>query len=431
MSPPVGSRAAWLAELAALAVLAAASASLLRAAGEPQRLMLPDEPLWISAGAQAFTLLLEAAGPERWESAPLAAGLASFGNPNPPVGKYWIGAFALASRGAGDRLDYAWNPDEGPRESAARGELPSRELVLGVRRGSALLGSGCLLLVYALARLVTGVRGAALVAPLFLLATPSFFQQATTVNTDAPQLFLLLLGIAAWLWQLRRGGSAWLALAAAALGLACATKYSSAAALIGMLGYTLLRRMPWRTRACDASLLGLGALACFWLSTPYLYTRPVARQLAIVAEWSRIKQVQREEPALRADAIDSAREGLSRCAARALLRPSYPALPGHALASGPLPLFGLWGLLGAAALLRPPRARGADPDSAARREAGRALLALLAVSWLVTGLWLPFDWPRYYLPIQVLTPALYAAAIAAALRWIGARRGSGRRGAPA
>ncbi len=425
-----GAHAAWLGELAALSVLIAASATLLRVARDPQRPMLPDEPLWITAGAQAFELLIEAAGPARWETEPVAARLASFGNPNPPVGKYWIGAWALASRGPGDRLDYAWHPGDGPRESAARGQLPSRDLVLHVRVGIAFLGAGCLVLVYSVARQVTGARGASLLAPLFLLATPGFSQHATTVHTDVPQLFLLLVGVAAWLVQLRRGGYAWLALAAAALGLACATKYSSAATVIGVLGYTFLRRMPWRALLLQASLLGLGALACFWLSTPYLYTRPVVKQLAIVAEWDRIKEVQREEPALRGQAIPSAPAGLWRSAQRTLLRPDYPSLPGHGLAAGPLHLFGVWGLLGAAVLARPPRPRGAEASAHRRREAGRALLALIASSWLVTGLWLPFDWPRYYLPIQVLTPPLYAAAIAAALHRIGRLPGTSASASP-
>ncbi len=382
--------------------------------------MLPDEPLWITAGAQAFELLTDTARPGRWEQEPLDAGLASFGNANPPVGKYWIGAWALALRGPGDPLDYAWDPDDGPRESAARGQLPSRELVLGVRSGIALLGAGCLLLVYTLARQVSGARWLALLAPLLLFTTPAFAESATTVHTDVPQLFLLLAGAALWLEYLRRGGRARLALAGAALGLSCAAKYSSAPALIGALLFAVLRQAAWRERAQQLAALGLGALAAFWLSTPYLYTQPIAKQLTIVEEWSRIEALQRQEPALRRQAISGAFAGLARSAQRALLRPTHPALPGAHLPPGPVNAIGALALLGAAALAGASRATAAAPQP--RADAGRALLALIGCTWLLTGLWLPFDWPRYYLPLLVLTPALPVAALAAALRWFSAPR---------
>jgi 4-amino-4-deoxy-L-arabinose transferase-like glycosyltransferase len=394
-------------ELACILAVLALGASLVAVARDPDRGMQPDEPLWITAGAQAFALLIDTARPGRWERAPLAAGLASFGNANPPVGKYWIGALAYAFRGPDDPLDYAWDPAEGPRERAARGTLPSRELVLGVRTGMAALATGCLLLCYVIAREVTGARALALAAPLLLATSAPFAEQATTVATDVPQLFWLLAGLACWLRFLAHGDHVWLGLAAAGFGLSCAAKYSSGAALVGALAFCALRRVAWRARLAQGAALAFGALAAFWVSTPYLYTQPIAKQRSIVAEWSRIKGAQREEPALLRQAIGGPAQGLRRSAVRAILRPAHPALPGLARARGPVNAIGLANLIGAAVLLSSRRASAAP----ARRECALALLAVLGASLLVTGIWLPFDWPRYYLPLLVLSPVLPVAAL--------------------
>ncbi len=42
--------------------------------------------------------------------------------------------------------------------------------------------------------------------------------------------------------------------------------------------------------------------------------------------------------------------------------------------------------------------------------------------WLMTGLWLPFDWGRYYLPVLVLVPSFYAAGAALVLEVARTRR---------
>ena len=72
-------------------------------------------------------------------------------------------------------------------------------------------------------------------------------------------------------------------------------------------------------------------------------------------------------------------------------------------------------------------------ESSGPPDSGLAVyLGLCATSiWLLTGLWLPFDWGRYTLPMLVLVPSFYAAGAAFLLDVARTRRPRAQRVSPA
>ena len=50
--------------------------------------------------------------------------------------------------------------------------------------------------------------------------------------------------------------------------------------------------------------------------------------------------------------------------------------------------------------------------------------------WLLTGLWVPFDWGRYTLPMLVLVPGFYAAGAAFLLDVARTRQPRAQRSSP-
>ena len=133
-----------------------------------------------------------------------------------------------------------------------------------------LYAGGCVAL---LSHLVARWRGPTegCVAGLVLVATPAFSVAALQPSVDAAELFWLLLA-AAGLWRARREEAAWPALwAGAALGLACMTRLTAAAAL----PFTLVALPPvspgrWRQLARVAAggtlVLGMEAMG-YWRAT--------------------------------------------------------------------------------------------------------------------------------------------------------------------
>src|ERR1700748_1783026 len=87
--------ASWLyahwASVLAWLLLALLSSSLFREAAQPAQLYV-DEAEWINSGRVAFDLLRPGASPQHWAESFDPRRLGAWGNLNPPVGKYIIGA---------------------------------------------------------------------------------------------------------------------------------------------------------------------------------------------------------------------------------------------------------------------------------------------------------------------------------------------------
>jgi hypothetical protein len=141
--------------------------------------------------------------------------------------------------------------------------------------------------VYALARVAAGVLGTLAVAALLwagvrlfdrrtafvaaLLAAVAFLpvHYAHFALNDVPALAPLCVALVGVAGVLRRGRLVDFALAGAALGVACAVKYTAGIVLFALAAAVLLAPVPGRRRAAGAGLAAAAALAGFLVANPY------------------------------------------------------------------------------------------------------------------------------------------------------------------
>jgi hypothetical protein len=458
----------------AISLIGLLSTSLVREARAPRRVYL-DESEWITAGYVAFKLLRERAPLARWEHAFDERSLGDWGNKNPPLGKYIIGLAVTPHIHADADADYHSAPLKNADDTVARGNLPPRSVLTAARTAIAACAGIALLGSYLVAFELTGSALWAALSALFLFFVPSFQFHAVRVYTDAPQIALLLFGSHALLRFTLAGRLRWLVFGLLCGGLACAVKFSSGAWWLGAvvyLGFSARNRTGGLARRC-APLLAAAVvpLAGFIAINPYLYRDPLARSGALVQAWQASKAVQRSDPQLAAAVVNSQVRRFALVTARGALAPtSAPFMESLALDAAVrltpsglgLFAFGLlalwvagwrlspladarslwrlcaWFMLGAAsefaltahvtwfggACALGLRSLAWQAEPLARR--ARAFACVLGVMWLVTALWLPFDWSRYYLPLVSQMAAVYALGTATLGRaFIWTRRESG------
>ncbi|MEE8475591.1 MAG: glycosyltransferase family 39 protein, partial [Myxococcota bacterium] len=297
--------------------------------------------------------------------------------------------------------------------------------------------------------------------------SPVFQIHATQVYMDAPQLFFQAAAVFAFGAFIQHGSRAAFALSLVAMGLACAVKFSSAPIVLAAGIFVLLRREPIRRRLGNALAVAVLPLVVFTAVNPYLYPDPIGRTREILRGWSEVKAQQSRDPRLAPSVVSSRLEGLALATKATVGQPHFfhPLLVWK-----PRPLWfdaGV-GLVGLVALLGAVRRYRFELPGARSRFTAPALIALIAVwlalrvfmaagpslllgaigafwlfgtrrgtsdrelavylglsatsMWLMTGLWLPFDWNRYYLPILVLVPSFYAAGAALVLEVARTRR---------
>jgi 4-amino-4-deoxy-L-arabinose transferase-like glycosyltransferase len=133
---------------------------------------------------------------------------------------------------------------------------------------SALCGFGIVLLLYWLARRLTGDRLAASLAMFVMLATPYFIKYASRAMSDVPTAFLFLCAISAWV--LADDDPRWFLAAGAFTGLALMARGLIGFALPLVFGaqLILLRRRPqWRylIPALALAFAPLAAWYCYFL----------------------------------------------------------------------------------------------------------------------------------------------------------------------
>lgn len=455
MSP--GSAGRWIRHWPGLLVVLGATTFLIREA-RADRPGFVDEPAWINAGAITLQLFADRAAPSIWEHAYRDRDLGDWGNKNPPLGKLLIGlaaACATSEAGETDRLGWRWGWTY--EQNLAAGRLPSDELLRAARTASAVAASITLLLVYLAGTQLAASPKIAALGPLWLVLAPGFIGHAGLAVVDTFQLALMAFSTVACLRYARARRLRWLALGAAMGGLACAVKFNAAPALLGVGLWLLTLETGWQRRittSCVAFVLSIGA---FLVVNPYLYPAPLSRTVALIEEWSRSKSVQQTDPLLASTAVRSPVEGLALASTRGLLAHASSTDPMKSSDEGPLPLRAghgallasavaalavfltlrrrrtdgrgehahpiVWALLVASIALGFPGLivlLGAGVAASVRRDDAERTFALrlpayqLGASWLAIGLWLPFDWPRYYLPILLFGAMLIPVAV----RWL-------------
>ena len=416
-----------------------------------------DEPARLTTSDLVWELLATGSGPARWAAAFDERGLGDWGNKNPPLGKYLIGG-SIAHVEVARPFDYAWSWGISRAEQT---RLPPDHLLRAGRVPIRVMGWLCLVTVFALAHVLTAGSLWALLAPLLLFLVPSFQYHALRIYTDVPEVWLILLSVLLLMQHARNGKRAWLFGGMVCGGLACAVKLSAGAMCVGAALYVLhlaLRRniRPW----VAATALAAAPLAYVAIN-PYLYPNPVGRSFETIEQWGASKQAQQQDARLKLGAVHSRAEGMALVSKRGVWLEAHLATP-RTSSIEHLPLLLPAGLLlalaGALALLaagRRPRLAGSRRVTGAfalaillawmaqlgltaelhllgpllaagalaialrsrargPREPALVLLYTLGASWLLTGLWLPFDWKGYYLPVACLAvavPALGAAAL--------------------
>ncbi len=427
------------------------SISLVALARDPSHRCQVDEPAWITSSYLTFGLATGFAPPARWEAAYDEAGLAFWGNMNPPLGKLMTGALVALHRDPADPVDYQWQWRLGYEENQARGNIPPRSLLVPVRLGIVAAAIVTLVAIYVFAWQLTANPWAALIAPAALFLSPIFQIHATQVYMDIPQLAFLAAAAASFAVFVRHSSRLAFAVSLVGMGLSCAVKFSSAPLVFATGLFVLLRPGPLRARLRRAALVASVPLAIFVAINPYLYPDPVGRSLDFLSSWSELKQQQQRDPALAPSVVSSPLQGLSATLRASLIRPPFfqprlaalrPKLwlvataaalglllamrrfrfrlPEPRGARGPLELAILasgWLLpfsVGATGLSLGLAALGAfwlfrvrtGPPS---RELAVYLALIAGITTVATGLWLPFTWGRYYLPVLTLVAPFYAA----------------------
>ena len=413
-----------------------------------------DEPSWITTGYLTWRLVTEAAPPERWSTAYTERRLGAWGTLNPPLGKLIIGAAVAYAREPGDPVRYVWLWPYSYEANLKAGTLPPPSLLSSVRGVMVPFGVLALLLVYLIAREVSGTaRYAPILAPLLLFSSRTFRDYSTMVFTDGPLLAFTLAALWFVLLWLRRTRPWQLAVALVCLGLACATKLNAGALVPVTALFVAMVPAPLKTRMTRALLAVAVPSAVFVSVNPYLWPRPLERTLSLIEGWHQCMLVQQADPA------NTARRVLDRLRAFDLILHRVLILPVRS--AGPDGFASLWshallGMLVFAAIvcltLAAFRWSGGGTDRRRVRIAlvlgalaapmtwvfpgTNALVALLLglgawrlalrlrgpdrfgasgyvtlfllTTLVATWLWLPFDWHRYYLPLLGVTPVLGA-----------------------
>jgi len=437
----------------AVLIIGLMSAMLLADAKSEARCTV-DEPGWITSGYVTWQLVTDLAPPSQWTSAFSKVG--PWGHQNPPVAKLIIGAATALAKSPEAPVEYMWQWPADYDQNLIAGNLPPPAMLAEVRTVISWFGIASLILVFLIAREVARpARWAPLLAPLLLFSYDSFRVHACRVYSDVPQMAFTLTGL--WcllLW--RRRGSTWLlAGACVAWGLACGTKFSSGAQVAGGMFFVAIVSAPWWKRCLRILVAGAVPSAIFVAVNPYLWLHPLDNTVAIIRLWSAGIVHQQHDPVLAPLRVTERLRALHLTLSRVILSPSHGRqTPGFC---GQVPRV-LVALLVATAVAASVGAilrwRGrelcrrklmfmfacagaalgvalfADGASIAIAmllvlgawkvvQPGRGGFAVIYLATLVaTVWWLPFDWPRYYLPLLGVTSVLGAlggAQIEAAL----------------
>jgi len=341
----------------------------------------------------------------------------------PPVGKYIIG-LALYITGYGDRIEELsrlkrWNFLKGYNWNVAHGRMPPKEMLYVVRLTMALFGSFTCLLIYWIGKKLFDIK-AGIIASLLLAYNPLMLLCSKRAMTDAPLLFFLTVNIllTIYFYQFLLKQNFLKPLVFSALiginsALATGTKLNGGLAEIIFLSFCMLfilvksvhHRLSgntlWSTiaqcthnreiRIVLISILisVIIAIGMFVSINPCLYHQPLKGSKSMID--SRIVGIHFQQKHW-GPLLDSLDKKASFMVRRTLLHKNYVIL-GTLLG---IPIDFCLFLLGLLLL--------SYTEIKFLLNNARPSLKSILIIWTaitITGItaWLPFDWPRYYLPV--------------------------------
>jgi hypothetical protein len=355
----------------------------------------------------------------------------------PPVGKYLIGLsiFLLGDLHLSqerDQMEY-WNPEKDRDWNTARGAMPSSELLRVSRLGMTLFGFLTCILIYGIGRLVFD-RTTGVIACLLLAWNPLMLTCSRRAMADAPVMFFLTVGVLLMIFfyrsflqqkTLRTVGLA--VIIGIDIALAAGTKLNGGLSAILFVSFCILIALfkQSQSRFSDAkhSVGGEGpeaakqvkialisvlvaaviAILVFDLSNPYLYDRPLRGWAHMVRHRMLVVKSQQEQES-GGQALTSLSQKTSFVLRRTMFQGGYVVLGNLMRIPIDFALFVLGFIMTLCAEIR-----------YMRRECGptERSLILLWVLVLFVGiiLWIPLDWPRYYLPVVPCVALLSAYSL--------------------
>jgi 4-amino-4-deoxy-L-arabinose transferase-like glycosyltransferase len=426
-----------------------------------------DEPFWMNSGYLTYQLFTSRAGLQRWEKAYKQRKLGDWGHKNPPIGKLLIGAFVASLKDADDSVKYRWTYPKSYYENYRSGTLPPLSLLRTTRFGIACCSLLTMLFLYLLALELLGTTWLALLAPILLYSIPVFRAHSLIVYTDLPQLLFLVTGLYLFLRYIRTSQVRMLLFASFSFGLSCAVKFNAGVVVVAALGFILLQTKPLQHRLWISFITVFTSVSAFILVNPFLYTNPIHKTQNIINSWSATKKKQQRDPTLAKGSLSTTTQKLQHMVKRAFLNPfdtppfglaffiwvlkpagsmivlllliligsagigftfqEHPLQKWRLLILscttvsillysllfrhlggifGALVILGLVGLIHKHTWLVPH-----EENQAWKRQQGLFLCFYFGTAFVLTGLWLPFDWSRYYLPVIMILPIFALAGI--------------------
>lgn len=386
-----------------------------------------DEADWTKYGARYFYLFfLDAApDPEDWSTA--------MAIDQPQIGRYLVGGTLWLSGGSPlvvqtmNRPHYRFG--ESREQNLREGRVPPLEELRPVRLVMAAFGLAACLLVYWIGWRLEGPELGA-IAALVCGTSPLLLVCSRRVSTDAPLLFFMLAVVALLpllLWSHRGQRPSLLLGAGSVMGLlvgaAAGTKLNGGMAGVAFAGWIVLlaierwlrrpRPMPWRDlwRLFAVSLMaGAMSAALFVGTSPNLYRDPVHGMRLML--YHRMKVVEAQQDGYEEDVLRTVGDTISATYRRLFVDPETRSrLSGiaHPVVEVVFLVFGCSVL-----------ARREVRHVRQRRQFSITAFVLVwgAVVSILTLIWIPLDWARYFLPILPIQAIGVAAGLTATATWL-------------
>ena len=356
----------------------------------------------------------------------------------PPLTRYIIGlSWWITGHDSSELPRHPWDFGKDEQYNIKRGAMPSKSTLLTARAAMAILTSFTCFIVYLIGERVKGWK-AGLFSSLSLIANPRLQQLGRRAMGDSPLLFFLALSMLIAMnfvdvfrthkrFESKRA-ILWAVILGITIGLATATKLNGALAGIsfaivcvwlvalhlislcspvnGVAGFVQISVAGRKTSTtlCCLFIAGLMAVTIFILINPFFYEKPLEAAIAMINHRIDVAHMQQEAY------VDQALYTISQrlCA---VIRETFYA-GGTFYLTFHVPFDLALAVIGFIILLY----TEAKEVSQERQSTAKAVL----ISWIVvffgaTILFVPLEWPRYFLPLQLCSSVLVGFAIGSGL----------------